>query len=201
MPVNLVPVDVFAANFQAAADGDPVSQATSVNILQEVADALTYLRNRAQYGTMNVALGQPVLQTGGVFNFDSGVGTTGHRWRTLTNGVGAIRWIPQLPPLGRITGINVVSEGAGHGGVVAAVLATVQFFRIRQGVALTLLVTETDNGNAGTIDTVHSWAVTAINEPIDPLAHYLVVFNNENGANSQANTTIQRIALSIALPT
>ena len=68
MPVNLVPVDVFAANFQAAADGDPVSQATSVNILQEVADALTYLRNRAQYGTMNVALGQPVLQTGGVFN-------------------------------------------------------------------------------------------------------------------------------------
>jgi hypothetical protein len=207
MPVNLVPVDAFAANFQAAADGDPVSQATEVNVMQEYADAVTYLRNRLFAGTLNVACQSPALVTGaaGLFFFEAGTSSVGQRWRTAFDTAGSIHWPVQLPPVGRITAVNVITQGNGAHAAPPATLATVNLYRVRStagsAVAVATVVTETDTNNAATIDTVHAWAVTAINETIDPLSYYVLVFNNESGANARPNTTIHRIGLTIALPT
>lgn len=63
MPVGLTPVDTWPSSFEAAQDGDEVNQLTDVDVMQEYADAATYLRNRSAPNggvTVTVMLDQPI---------------------------------------------------------------------------------------------------------------------------------------------
>jgi hypothetical protein len=46
MPVNITPVDAWPTNLQVVQDGDNVSQAQRTVVMQDYADAATFLRNR-----------------------------------------------------------------------------------------------------------------------------------------------------------
>jgi len=208
MPVIITPVDAWPASFTTFADGDAVNQANFVNNSQEVADALTYLRNRTVPAgplVISAALGGPGGSTGGAFVYDTATGLWSQgaapgapdtiRWG-VTLGAALLASGPfQLTAIEAWT-INI----AGHGGLDPA---TPQAIRLDYhlpasgSVALNNVATALDPSPAATLDTLHSFSASGIAHPVLPGASYSVAWDCEAGANAAPDTQLHAINITI----
>jgi len=202
MPANLVPVDTWPANFQVAADGDAVSQATRTNVMQEYADAHTYLRNRspaAVAGNYQIPIAptnQPAAGWVQRWAWDI-AGPNG--WTNISvAGVDEIQ-IP-LPALKdcSFSSVSMVlhGDGAGAGPHVGAVgtMPLLSLYKIDgAGAAGTTLVgSQIDTTVApATYDVLHTVTYTpGAPQTIDETTQYALSIRGEAGANSIANALI-----------
>jgi len=208
MPVIITPVDAWPASFTTFADGDAVNQANFVNNSQEVADALTYLRNRTVPAgplVISAALGGPGGSVGGVFAYDP----TAALWSETSAPAlpGLIRWgidfgaiLPTGGPF-QVTAIEAWTiNTAGHGGLNPA---SPQAIRLDYhdpssgSVALQNVATVLDPSPAATLDTLHSFAVSGLTHTILPSASYSIGWVCEAGANAAINTELHAFNITL----
>lgn len=198
MPVNIVPVDTFAANFQAAADGDAVSQAIRVGVMQEYADALTYLRNRsieALGGVFQV----PIAPVGLYYAAAAWVQRWG--WDPVNNGLvnhsvaGVDEIAIPIPPLidTSFSDITIRVDGdAGSGGPhvgLPASMPRITLYRLDATAGtLTNVGNQVDpSAGIGAYDVIHSITYTpGAAQIIDSDTSYFLSVRGESGANSIA---------------
>ena len=91
-----------------------------------------------------------------------------------------------------------ITPPGGHGGGLPGALGIVNLGRLDPGTGMNFIATATDTEPAGTYETRHEIAMTAIGEVIDQTqddASYYLLYEAETGANSFTGTDIWRIRL------
>jgi hypothetical protein len=195
MPVNIIPVDVYPANFTTFADGDAVSQANFVNSMQEFADAITYLRNRT-VPAVPFAYAQPLgapagpigtFSVGGAFVYTMAT----QLWNESAGAGDSITWATDFGgvlPVGggpfQIVEILCWTINAAHLAgptPVPAQTVSLDYHDPAGGSALLQNVTSfSDPSNGTDLATLHSFSSGAIAHTVLPGASYAVTYTGEN---------------------
>lgn len=215
MTVILTPTDIYPADFNAAADGDNVSQATRVTVMQEYADALNHFRNRIPGTGTAPTITVPLINM--LINGAAGVGIVNTEWAWDPGGLTgtpAAHWqqrnVASAHPIyigldlefihGRtLTGWALRCHGGligGHAGWPVAIAPTAGILKSNPATGAD---GESNRLGAGLItdpavavsqaayEQLHTFGETGLTEVIDSTTQYMLEVIGEEGANAEIN--------------
>lgn len=199
MPTNLVPVDTLPANLTIASDGEAVSEATRLLVMQDYADYLLYIRTRTLPPggiTVPAILPEPASNGGpGSFVWVPGVGC----WNENVGAGDVAEWPVAIMPTQTGAGvtwqITLVTiwtiNDAGHGGLDPAVDQNLSLdYTDPTTGGITNVMAVSDPAAAAGLDVIHSFGSGALTHSLLDNVTYTLTYTGESGANAQADTRI-----------
>lgn len=173
MPSNLTPVDTWPSAFEVQINGDPVSGTTTLDVMQEYADAATFLRNRvwaAKQATRTLPLNFAFSKE---FELDI---SNNYSWKNpnLTQGQ-IIGYLPEWPSA-QITNLIAHIQPSAGSYAAAGTLAQLRLLSLDLTThGVTILDTVTDpSASAGAYDTLHSFELIGAGRDLLPTDELLM---------------------------
>lgn len=200
MPTPIIPVDAYPASFTIAADGEAVSQAIRADVMQEYADAITYVRNRTV----------PLIQTweisgGGLIHQSTPatyVGRADGGWQDVTGAGDFAIWKIPMPvvPAGaiwKITNVDVWTINVtGHGAPVPASTQSCEILRTNAAAGqfgATIVGPFSDPSAGAALDVDHRFSSGAISVNLNPAEQWYLKYTGESGLNSAPDTVVRQV--------